>query len=203
MTTFRTLAGLLTALAVTGPRHADSNEDHVVKAITKSGGWVKRDANRPGNPIIAVHLYDVWNMDEILAGLAVLKDLEVLTIDNCSKATDQGLTHLARLDRLHTVAFSRNSVSEQGIQALGRMKQLRKLRFQCCRGITDTALQALTGCENLETLEIVGGWKVTDAGLKHLGRLKDLRRLVLQFTHATDTGFAELQKALPRCRIER
>jgi hypothetical protein len=44
---------------------------------------------------------------------------------------------------------------------------------------------------------------VTDAGLKGLAELKGLQWLGLVGTQVTDAGVAELQKALPGCKIRR
>ena len=54
----------------------------------------------------------------------------------------------------------------------------------------------------LEVLNI-RGTKITDAGLKHLEGLKQLQELHLEDTQVTDAGIAELQKALPNCKIQR
>ncbi len=45
--------------------------------------------------------------------------------------------------------------------------------------------------------------KVTDAGLVHLTGLTNLQTLNFSFTKITDAGVAELQKALPNCKISR
>jgi hypothetical protein len=44
--------------------------------------------------------------------------------------------------------------------------------------------------------------QVTDAGLKLLVALKQLESLDLRNTMVTDAGVAELQRALPNCRID-
>ena len=44
---------------------------------------------------------------------------------------------------------------------------------------------------------------MTNAGLKQLACLKGLTTLYLGATKVTDEGVAELQKALPNCRIDR
>ena len=44
---------------------------------------------------------------------------------------------------------------------------------------------------------------VTDVGLKELVALKNLTYLALRGTKVTDTGKDELQKALPKCKIEK
>jgi hypothetical protein len=43
---------------------------------------------------------------------------------------------------------------------------------------------------------------VTDAGLKHLRGLTQLDSLDLRKTKVTDAGVANLQRALPNCKID-
>ena len=49
----------------------------------------------------------------------------------------------------------------------------------------------------------LGGAQVTDAGLKGLKDLKQLTSLNLEGTKVTADGVADLQKALPGCKITR
>ena len=44
---------------------------------------------------------------------------------------------------------------------------------------------------------------MTDHGLKELASLKNLYTLDLRATQVTDAGAQELQKALPKCRIDK
>ena len=44
--------------------------------------------------------------------------------------------------------------------------------------------------------------KITDAGLEHFKGLTELEALVLHGNKITDAGVAELQKALPNCKIQ-
>ena len=66
--------------------------------------------------------------------------------------------------------------------------------------VTNDDLVHLKGLTSLQTL-ILGETKVTDAGLVHLVGLTNLKTLILRETQFTDAGIAELQKALPNCRI--
>jgi hypothetical protein len=43
--------------------------------------------------------------------------------------------------------------------------------------------------------------QITDAGVVHLRGLTKLQRLDLDYNKVTDTGVADLQKALPNCKI--
>ena len=66
--------------------------------------------------------------------------------------------------------------------------------------ITDAGLVHLKGLPNLQNLSLFGT-KVTDAGLVHLKGLMELQELNLGDAKVTDAGVADLQKALPNCKI--
>ena len=69
-------------------------------------------------------------------------------------------------------------------------------------GITDEGLEHLGGLKNLQGL-CVSDTLVTDHGLLRLKGLTRLKILQADRTHITPLGVAELQCALPRCRIGR
>jgi hypothetical protein len=60
----------------------------------------------------------------------------------------------------------------------------------------------VTGLTRLEELDL-SYTKVTDAGFDNFRELTRLKELWLHDTQVTDAGVAELQKALPNCKIER
>ena len=61
-------------------------------------------------------------------------------------------------------------------------------------------LRALTNLQSLDLMET----QITDAGLVHLKNLTNLKDLSLAgCKNITDSGVAELQKALPNCEISR
>jgi Leucine-rich repeat (LRR) protein len=60
----------------------------------------------------------------------------------------------------------------------------------------------LKGLSNLQKLYL-RSTKITDAGLVHLKGLTKLQTLVLSETKVTEAGVAELQKALPNCKISK
>ena len=68
--------------------------------------------------------------------------------------------------------------------------------------VADAGLKDLTGLKSLQQLDL-SETAVTDAGLKALAAFKELRLLRLSFTKTTDAGVADLQKALPDCKIVR
>ena len=68
---------------------------------------------------------------------------------------------------------------------------------------TDLGLKHyLAALETHTALNLVG-WRITDAGLVHLKGLTDLQKLNLGGTEITAAGIADLQKALPNCKISK
>ena len=66
--------------------------------------------------------------------------------------------------------------------------------------ITDDGLVHLKKLSHLQTLDLTDT-QITDAGLEHLKGLTKLEYLKLTRTQVTDAGVADLQKALPNCKI--
>jgi hypothetical protein len=69
--------------------------------------------------------------------------------------------------------------------------------------VTDNGLRTASGWRGLSELCLFGT-AISDEGLRHLEALKGLRVLNLQYCpRITDAGVAQLQKALPNCKIHR
>ena len=66
--------------------------------------------------------------------------------------------------------------------------------------VTDADIVHVKDMTKLQTLD-VGQTPTTDAGLVYLKGLTNLYSLNLRYTQVTDAGIAELQKALPNCKI--
>lgn len=78
--------------------------------------------------------------------------------------------------------------------------QLTQVSVEGCNQVTDAGLKHLAGLSGLKELNLQGT-KVTDAGLKHLTALTSLETLSLGKTQVTPGGVAQLQKALPQCKV--
>ena len=85
---------------------------------------------------------------------------------------------------------------------LDLVKEMSKLQeLELARtAVTDAGLVHLKGLTNLQSLDL-DFTKITDAGLVHLKGMTGLSMLLLQGTKVTDAGVADLQKALPDCKI--
>ena len=65
--------------------------------------------------------------------------------------------------------------------------------------VTNEGLVHLKKLTNLRTLSLAGSTQITDTGLVHLKELTNLNWIILDDTPITDSGVAELKKALPNC----
>jgi hypothetical protein len=68
--------------------------------------------------------------------------------------------------------------------------------------ITDAGLKHVEGLANVQYM-MLSLTQITDAGLDHLKGLTKLERLDLKGTKVTDDGVTKLQRALPRCKINK
>ncbi|HEY7425838.1 MAG TPA: family 16 glycoside hydrolase [Gemmataceae bacterium] len=168
----------------------------------------------------------LWNAGISDAGLAHLKDLtglRELGLFANPKVTDDGLAHLKSLTNLHNLDLNATSVTDAGMVHLKELTNLAELNLMSTRvsgagfvhlaglnkitliylgnsKVVDSELARLEGLNNLKVLSL-HHTSVSDAGLVHLKGLKQLRELHLLKTKVTNAGVADLQKALPACRI--
>jgi len=117
-----------------------------------------------------------------------------------SRLTDQVFESLAPLSNLRHVAVGDASqVTGARLGVLKKSPGLSSLRLDRC-GIVDASLAVLAELPELDRLSLESTL-VTDAGLEHLAGCRALRNLNLQQTKVTAAAVAELQQALPECRI--
>ncbi len=116
------------------------------------------------------------------------------------KVQDAELKELVALKQLRALDLSDNSVTDEGLKSLAKIKQLKWLSLARNRRLTDAGLNRLAKLAQLQSLDLGGTW-LTDVGLEELVVLKQLKKLGLHSAYVTDAGVAELQDALPMCRI--
>jgi hypothetical protein len=120
-----------------------------------------------------------------------------------AKATDTTLAHLKGLHSLERLTMPCIvNVTDRGLANLDELVELRVLYLGFSE-ITDAGLLHLKGIQNLEKLSFpLTKANITDAGLEHLRGLSHLRELRLGGAKVTEAGVAELQQALPNCKIQ-
>src|SRR4029079_525117 len=100
---------------------------------------------------------------------------------------------------LHNLALG-PGVSDAGLVHLAKLKELRELRLDSARDVTDQGLESLKKLTKLKSLSL----QYTDVagpGLIHLAGLKQLRELNLEGTPIGREAVDALQKALPKCTV--
>lgn len=119
--------------------------------------------------------------DGAMKRLARLDPIVELRIEGGPALTDAGVMHLARMTRLEdlTLGGPKSPITGRGLQFLRHLPSLR--RFQCCwaPGVTDDGLEALSACDRLESLNLMG----THAGDGAIAALAGKPRL-----HTLSTG---------------
>ncbi len=127
-----------------------------------------------------------------------LKTLDILQL----VATDTGLKYYLAAIEPRSVLDLRGwfRITDAGLMHLTGLTNLQDLTLSSTK-ITDAGLVHLKGLTKLETLNLNFCRQITDAGLVHIKGMTKLETLNLMQTQVTDAGVAELQQALPNCKI--
>jgi uncharacterized membrane protein len=135
-------------------------------------------------------------------GLAYFQDCENLThlYLGGTPVSNAGLAHFKNCKDLKTLALDNTQVTDAGLAHFKDCKNLTTLGLDNTQ-VSDAGLAVFKDCKNLTGLTL-SETQVSDTGIKHLAGLKNLGSLDLRGTKATAAGVAELQKALPKCKID-
>jgi Leucine-rich repeat (LRR) protein len=158
--------------------------------------------------------------DESLGLIVGLTALEDLSLDNCRKVTNRGLSHVAKLKNIRSVNLVSTQVDDAGLAVLANAKNLETLNLNFTK-VRGSGLVHLAGLPKLVSITLnpnrntadktqidlsplgkgfpslsiltVGGNRITDAHLASLANLKNLQSVTfrtLGFTQITDVGLA-------------
>lgn len=177
---------------------AQATEEDAETAIKKLGGFVRRDKNQPGAPIIAVNLSRKKLSAADLALIGGLRHLNRLSLLECA-ITDDGMKYLAKLVNLEELDFEANVLTDAGLKQIQGMTKLRRFTVSCS-DVTDAGLVHLKGLKSLTILRVMKSAKITDKGMVHLAELENLEELDLSSNALTGSGLVALRK-LPRLKV--
>jgi len=138
--------------------------------------------------------------DDWLVHLEHLPDLEKVYIGG-KRITDAGVARLAGLRRLKWLDLATTGMTDNGLIHLKSLTKLERLDLRDTN-VTDAGLVHVAGLRRLQNLKL-DHTRVTDAGLPNLRGLSNLLVLWLPHTTVSEAGAAELQMALPNCKIIR
>jgi len=136
--------------------------------------------------------------DEGMRYIAQMRGLKLLYLSD-TNVTDAGLANLSALTSLERLQISGTAVTDKGLAPLANLTNLRALDLDRT-GIQGSGLRHIAQLRNLEELWL-DMTHLTDENLEHLTKLSSLKTLSVYQTEVTDAGVAELQKALPACKI--
>ena len=148
-----------------------------------------------------VVLYNCSIEKEDIAHLRYLPQLERL--DFCEPAvSDDWLPQLARLRKLRRLHLNYASISDDGLEHLQPLENLEDLSLYHTK-VSDAGLGLLLSLKQLRVLKL-GATQLEGQNLTQLGSLNNLEELDLVAPGITESDaqeIAELQRALPKCKI--
>jgi internalin A len=130
--------------------------------------------------------------DQGVAHLARLERLEVLGLQGTA-ITDAGLATVKLLRSLKMLILDGTSIGDAGISNLAAMPELRHLSLNDT-AITDAAMSSIASCDKLELLSLANT-AIGDPGVEMLAdNLREVQVLVLDETQITDGSLRRLSR---------
>jgi len=136
----------------------------------------------------SVHIRD-WNV-----ALGLLRERETAGFDANGQATDDLLERISRIEGLTSLKLNGSTaITDDGLQHLARLQRLRHLDLGGCR-VSDRGLAVLSQLPELRSVSL--SWTgVTDEGAAHLGHCPRLERVDLMQTSTGDGAVRALARS--------
>lgn len=131
--------------------------------------------------------------------LAAISNLESLDLGD-TNVTDRGVAELAKVKQLRSIDLHGTRVTGKGLASLAVLPALTSVKLWKCRGVDDSAAEALLKLEHLQTLEIPET-SFTGGGLMRLAQHKQLKQLLIGGLALTADELAALKAAMPNCQV--
>lgn len=182
------------------------------------GSWPMTSRNHPGveskrnpirNPVPITYFGSAWAMLGLVRSVPPAPD----TVPKQQHAIDQirgfhgkfGVDETSPYRPVIRVDLRYYEVSDEEVANFARVLQafprLTTLQFKSTK-ISDAGLKPLKGLSQLRVLALENA-AITDAGLAHLKDLTCLEALNLKGTKVTDAGVRDIQRMLPKMKVER
>ncbi len=185
--------------ALGGVVELDAAQD--ITVLDLSGTKTGDDELRGGAALDQLKQLDLSNTnitDAAIADPSWMSNLTRLSLNGTS-ITDAGLKSFENLPRLQLLWMNETAIGDAGLSHIQGLTGLQSLGLNKTE-VTDEGLAHIRNMRDLKYL-LLGHTQITDAGLQHLRGLTNLKGLSLVGTRVTPVGIAELQTALPDCRI--
>lgn len=135
--------------------------------------------------------------DEDLAVIGSMKNLESIDLDACQINGLKGLSTIAKLPKLKSLAIGEGGVDDAEVAVINQSKSIRELSLYA-HSLSDKGLKHIGEMTELTTLKLQGSpeylYNVTDAGVAHLTKLTKLEHLDLSRIEVTDACIDSIAK---------
>ncbi len=115
--------------------------------------------------------------------------------------TDAELKELTAMKNLAVLNLAYTQVTDSGLKELAAFKNLTTLSLRGTK-VTGVGFRALAPLKSFTTLDL-RATPVTDAGLREIAMIKSLTSLDIIAILGTVDGVKDLQRLLPKCKIEK
>ena len=131
-----------------------------VETLDFAAGWAVMDAKITNRGL------------QYLAEPSLLPALTWLDLGDCYNITDEGLLHIAKMNKLKgLLLFGCTKITDKGLLYLAKMKSLETLDLRGCSKITDEGIMVLSEMNNLKYLRLGGCKKITVEGVQKIQAL--------------------------------
>jgi hypothetical protein len=207
----RGLLGLILIVSVLGGWWSSQvlSQRHAVDAILDSGADVRYDGGEIvwDDDVLPRTRWHGTAMAEQLAewfGIDAIFDvIRVTNEDSYEPLSNEVVTALRRLPHLREVVLY-NEVNDEVLRALGRARDLQRLKLSNATHVTNAGLVSLAEMQHLREL-VLRESQITDEGLVFIAKLRSLQSLDLFGANISDAGLRHLAnlKNLQSLRLDR
>src|SRR5262245_35746111 len=133
---------------------SEHEADPETEPILRLGGYVQRDEQTQGSPVVSVDLRRAAITDDDLRKLTGFHLLRELNLSH-TPITDRGLSHLQDMKTLERLNLYETSVTDAGIVRLKRLANLRELNLSGVGPrVTGKGFGQLNALRHLELLDV-------------------------------------------------
>jgi Leucine-rich repeat (LRR) protein len=183
------MVALLVSALSSGAVGADDTDAEIVKNLKAKGADVKDTKG----VVTALSISDGSKLtDEDFLQIARLTSLKMMTLSNC--LNDKQLALLTGLSGLEYLQTNLADVSDEGINPLGRLKNLKTLKFfHPGKSFSGAGLAQLAELQNLQSLTVAGSLAFNDDGMAAVAKLTGLKEIRTWHAGFTDDGVKKLK----------
>ncbi len=196
--TFKALSKLKTIESLTYVSHAinDENLRNIAMIGTLKQIQIGGEADSPPDfdslkhfdklPMIDLQIHEVRLTPEAFKAIARFPKLQSLHFRECRGITPEGLSVLARLNKVEAINLEYTDVTDGGIKALSSNKGvLNRVVLSCCENLTPKSLGLMAGMKSLRYLDLR---QIPNINQKSIDQFMTIRKDVELFTTTDSRG---------------